>query len=222
MSWTAPPTVVAGQLMTAVFWNLAFRDNTVVLRSGGIAIASQAAGDFISAGTSTQWARFAGVEKRAAHRAAGAWETKSIIDFVYPVGIIYKSTSSVNPGTTFGVGTWTAYGVGRVLIGFDAAQTEFDSPGETGGEKLHTLTTAEMPSHSHATVDPGHFHLAADANDRSGGGPGIPFLDDYSGQDGNHNSSFSATGVTLQNAGSGGSHNNMSPYVTVYMWKRTA
>lgn len=69
--------------------------------------------------------------------------------FTFPVGYIYISVDPTNPATVLGYGTWAAFAAGRVLVGIDAGQTEFDTVEETGGAKTHTLTTAEMPSHTH-------------------------------------------------------------------------
>src|SRR5690606_38823591 len=80
----------------------------------------------------------------------------NLIDVVYPVGSIYISTVDTNPGTVFGVGTWVAFGTGRTIVGVDTDQTEFDTVEKTGGAKTHTLTTAEMPSHTH--IQNAHTH----------------------------------------------------------------
>lgn len=125
----------------------------------------------------------------------------AIMPTIYPVGSIYtNATVSTNPGTLLGFGTWTAFGSGRVLVGVDGAQTEFDTLGETGGAKTHTLITAEMPSHDH--------NVKATAG-AAGGGGGLTV-------------GGAETGNTMSNTGGGGSHNNLQPYIVVYMWKRTA
>jgi hypothetical protein len=124
-----------------------------------------------------------------------------VINLVYPVGSIYISTVPTNPGTLFGVGTWVAFGAGRTLVGLDAGQTEFDTVEETGGEKTHTLTVAEMPVHSHAEW--GNVSNAGQAG--TGVGPNT-----------------GAKNQPTENAGGGGAHNNLQPYIVVYMWKRTA
>ena len=75
----------------------------------------------------------------------------------YPVGSIYMNCSNAtNPGTLLGFGTWSSFGAGRVLIGLDSSDTDFDSAEETGGAKTdsHTLTIAELPSHTHDIVQP--------------------------------------------------------------------
>lgn len=67
----------------------------------------------------------------------------------FPVGSVFISVVSTNPATLLGYGTWSAFGAGRVMVGLDAGQTEFDTVEETGGAKTHTLTSSEMPAHSH-------------------------------------------------------------------------
>jgi hypothetical protein len=77
---------------------------------------------------------------------------------LHPVGSIYiNATNATNPGTLLGFGTWTAFGAGRVPVGFDAGNVLFDTAEETGGS-----ADATLPSHTHtATVtDPEHFHSA--------------------------------------------------------------
>jgi len=72
-----------------------------------------------------------------------------ILELTYPVGAIYISTVATNPNTLFGFGTWTTFGAGKVLVSLDTGDTDFDVASETGGAKTHTLSTAEMPSHTH-------------------------------------------------------------------------
>lgn len=119
----------------------------------------------------------------------------------HPVGSIYTSTVATNPGDIFG-GTWAAFGAGKVLVGLDANDTSFDTVEETGGAKTHTLTVGEIPSHTHT------FTAMQDTNNsvnRSGGGDlGAP--------------ASSTTAAT----GGGAAHNNLQPYIVVYMFKRTA
>lgn len=141
-----------------------------------------------------------------------------ILRSIYPVGSIYTNASvSTNPSTLLGFGTWEEFGKGRVLVGVDSGQTEFDTLGETGGAKTHTLTTGQLPSHSHSipilTVRGGTRTL------QSGSGADVRELQNTAGANNNPgNSQASTTG----NQGSGEAHNNLQPYVTVYMWKRTA
>lgn len=127
---------------------------------------------------------------------------------VYPVGAIYISVSSTNPGTLFG-GTWVAFATGRTLVGIDTGQTEFDTVEETGGAKTHTLTTTEMPSHNHTLLRPTWY-----ANEYVAGGT------IYSQQ--STTSAAVAAGSGVNNTGGGGAHNNLQPYTVVYIFKRTS
>ena len=152
------------------------------------------------------------------------FENKSLIDFIYPVGSIYMSVNSVSPATLFG-GTWESFGTGRTLVGVDASQTEFASVEKTGGAKTHTLTTAQMPSHTHTQNAHSHsvrYKGFTGLSESSGGWLVLrrnESGDSYDGTDGD--GAISAT-ATNQNTGGGGAHNNLQPYITVYMWKRTA
>ena len=136
---------------------------------------------------------------------------------LYPVGSIYINASvSTNPGTLLGFGTWSAYAAGRVLVGFNSSNTLFDTAEETGGS-----ADAIVVSHTHtATVtDPGHTHSFIGTNQMTpnGGGTG--------GSVSNSNTTGTATtGITVSNSteGSSGTNANYQPYITVYMWKRTA
>ena len=75
----------------------------------------------------------------------------SNFDKIYPVGSIYISTSSTNPSTIYG-GTWERYGQGKTLVGLNESETEFSTINKIGGEKTHTLSVAEIPSHSHEII----------------------------------------------------------------------
>lgn len=137
-------------------------------------------------------------------RVNAAETALEFVDAVYPVGSIYMSVVSTNPATLFGFGTWVAFGAGRCLVGLDAGQPEFDTVEETGGAKTHTLTAAEMPSHNHRVG----------RGDRSG----VP---DMRGAGSNNVYGFDNAMVT-ESTGGGAAHNNLQPYIVVYMWKRTA
>jgi hypothetical protein len=136
---------------------------------------------------------------------------------LYPVGSIYTNASvSTNPATLLGFGTWTAFGAGKVMVGFDSSNALFDTAGEEGGS-----ADAIVVSHTHtATVtDPGHSHTL-DYSSGSLGGTGFGTLIQTSQISVNSNT----TGITVSNAstGSSGTNANYQPYITVYMWKRTA
>jgi len=120
---------------------------------------------------------------------------------LYPVGSIYMNASSgTNPGTLIGFGTWVAFGAGRVPVGIDSGDTDFDTAEETGGAKTHTLTVDEMPAHTHSVPNSGSQNNSFDSGTTVG------------------NDTTGTSGST----GGGSAHNNLQPYIVVYMWKRTA
>ena len=84
-------------------------------------------------------------------------EVDSMLLKFYPIGSIYMSISNVNPSTIFG-GTWESWGSGRVPVGVDTSQTEFNTVEKIGGEKTHKLTATEMPSHTHTFAGNPHSH----------------------------------------------------------------
>jgi hypothetical protein len=127
----------------------------------------------------------------------------SILKQIYPVGSIFMSINNVNPSTWITGTTWAVWGSGRVPVGVNTAQTEFNTVEKTGGEKAHTLTIAEMPSHNHTSPDYG----AHQSGDRHPGSNSTGDSDNYT--------------VRTNNTGGDGSHNNLQPYITCYMWKRT-
>ena len=128
-----------------------------------------------------------------------------MLETIYPVGSIYINAGvATNPGTLLGFGTWTAFGTGRTIVGVDSSDTDFDTVRETGGAKTHTLTIAELPSHTHQTT------LRGNGEDEDTNFP--------SASDNSDPSRTMTSGAT----GGGGAHNNLQPYITAYMWRRTA
>jgi len=124
---------------------------------------------------------------------------------IYPVGSIYINAAvTTNPATLLGFGTWTAFGSGRMMVGYNAADSDFDALQETGGAKTHTLTTAELPSHTHES----------DFFANNTGGPSISGLN-FAGQ-------YNAATRTTSATGSGSAHSILNPYIVAYMWRRTA
>lgn len=102
---------------------------------------------------------------------------------------------------------------GRVIVGRDAGQTEFDTLNEAGGSKTHTLSTAEMPTHSHGISDPSHRHSLGDirVNEHcTGSDCGWKTKSASSGSSAYTN--YSGTGIRINNSGSGNAHNNLQPY----------
>ena len=114
----------------------------------------------------------------------------------YPVGSIYMSVISANPGTLFG-GTWE-----RIQDMFLLAAGATYGAGTTGGEATHTLTVDEMPSHTHT-------YSIATTTGNDAGGDGVQYYRTHST-------------ATSGSTGGGLAHNNMPPYIAVYVWKRTA
>jgi hypothetical protein len=136
----------------------------------------------------------------------------------YPVGSIYiNATVATNPGTLLGFGTWTAFGAGRVPVGFNAANALFDTAEETGGS-----ADAIVVSHTHTLTDPGHNHNFNHAPAYWGIQGGGSTVDANRGPDNPGTTTTASTGISIASAGSSGTNANYQPYITVYMWKRTA
>lgn len=136
---------------------------------------------------------------------------KSFLDLTYPVGAIYISVNSTSPATLFG-GTWE-----RIQDRFLLAAGSSYAAGETGGEATHKLTVAEMPSHTH--VQNQHRHGMGEIwSDGSGSTTAYTFSSNRVRM--TRNTAYATP--TNQNTGGNGAHNNMPPYLSVYVWKRTA
>ena len=147
-----------------------------------------------------------------------------LVNTLYPVGTIMTTTTSANPGATLG-GTWVQYGQGRTLLGVGSNEANTDNTfgtaaaggvnrttvEERGGAYAHTLTVAQMPSHSHNPPIAVTYNGNA-ATQRALFATNSPFW--VAPPSGDSNNAVSPTG-------GGGSHNNVQPYVTVYFWKRT-
>ena len=168
---------------------------------------------------------------------------QAALQALHPVGSIYiNATNSTNPGTLFGFGTWTAFGAGRVPVGFNAADPSFDTAEKTGGSKdaivvshTHTGTTDSAGAHQHyavynaATDDPNQYSPTVYSN-KSLAATGPSGFEGYtlngSSQTANGGLTTSAGvhahAVTNTSTGSSGTNANLQPYITVYMWKRTA
>lgn len=154
---------------------------------------------------------------------------------MYPVGSIYMSVKNTNPSTFFG-GTWVAWGSGRVPVGINTADSNFNTVEKTGGASTVALTTAQLPSHSHAkgtlaTASAGaHTHNLQNQKAAWGTNSGNRVLvDATSGYTALTNKTTTSAGAHTHTisgstaaAGSGSSHNNLQPYIVCYMWKRTA
>jgi hypothetical protein len=148
----------------------------------------------------------------------------AVLQLLHPVGSVYiNATDSTNPGTLLGFGTWSAFGAGRVPVGFDSTDTLFDTAEETGGSK-----DAIVVSHTHTATstvtDPGHNHTLTSGNPT--GGQPYQSVGNNANNVVDQSTSTATTGITVattnSTAGSSGTNANLQPYITVFMWKRTA
>lgn len=147
---------------------------------------------------------------------------------MHPVGSIYMTTIETNPSEIFGFGTWELWGAGRVPVGVDTTQSEFNTIEKTGGKKTHTLTLQEIPSHN---------HMGKTYSKNYNAGKTIPksrayarsYVDNdttlgvwkYSGGEGVSGAEITDM-IETSNSGGNQPHNNLQPYITCYMFKRTA
>jgi hypothetical protein len=135
-------------------------------------------------------------------------EMKTYLDHnKFEVGDIFETTNP-NMSTAAAVmekygGSWVAYGTGRVLVGYDQNNANFDAVNKTGGASTHTLSVAEIPRHAHTFIVESEGQAWTSGTRRN-----------------------TITGSTLSGAtssvGGGGSHNNLQPYITLYRWEKIA
>jgi microcystin-dependent protein len=212
------------------------------------ALVSDSSGDVsVSAVTSTEIGYLDGVSSAIQTQIDTKTTLAAALAAVYPVGSIYiNATSSTNPATLLGFGTWSAFGAGRVMVGIDSSDSDFDGAQETGGAKTVTLSTSNLPSHTHTfsgttgsttpsmtATDSGHSHgitlkgnvpavttspaSSSDTNTTTGTTATAQANVTISG--GAHTHTFSGTTAST---GSGSAVSIVQPYITVYMWRRTA
>lgn len=143
-------------------------------------------------------------------------------DNLYPVGSIYMSTTMTTASQVSKAlgGTWEAWGAGRVPVGVDASQAEFKTVGKTGGEKTHKLTVNEMPNHYHDVVYGTNDATTGVTISCTGKGNQVLNVNGWA-WDKNSNNPY-GNNVYARKNGGGQAHNNMPPYITCYMYKRTA
>ena len=159
---------------------------------------------------------------------------------LFPVGAIYTAIVSTNPGTLLGFGTWSAFGAGRVMVGFDSGNALFDTAEETGGS-ADAITVSHTHTATSTVTDAGHSHglmgssstgttrgLVEGSNRNVQGGDGSSSRGyvQTASTGGENLVETKTTGVTVAttnaSTGSSGTNANYQPYITVYMWKRTA
>lgn len=124
----------------------------------------------------------------------------------YPVGSIYMSATAATADDVeamFG-GTWESWGMGRTIVGVDPEDEDFAEAELTGGEKTHTLTVNEIPSHYHGGIKT--VSSETSGNQQQGVNAGR-----YYGNE-----------LNTSSTGGGQAHNNLQPYITCYMFKRIA
>ena len=169
---------------------------------------------------------------------------------LYPVGSVYINASvATNPSTLLGFGTWAEIGAGRVLVGQNTSDSDFNSLGETGGSKTSELvshnhdfsvsgTTGSGGVHNHTATDSGHFHpvtggaassyqpggaygASINSNNVDSGVTGLGAAQITIANSTSHTHSFSGSGTT-GSEGTSSSNGNLQPYIVVKMWYRTA
>ena len=166
---------------------------------------------------------------------------KTLVDLIYPAGSIYISVNNTNPEVLFPGTTWVAFGAGRTLVGINSSDTDFDTVEETGGSKTKTLADTNIPAHIHhvsaktsigtakSTVIQARFNGGYDGTS----GYNSFSYDGYSGASNSggsiaylsgsgHTHSVDINEFNTDSTGTGTAFNIMNPYITVYMWKRTA
>ncbi len=140
----------------------------------------------------------------SALKSAAVADIANLMSLIYPIGYVITLGVSTNPATLLGIGTWTAI-AGKVIVGLNGAETEFDTLNETGGAKTVTLTGAQSGV-------PVHTHPAGIGNAGSGGALGQSY--------GAYASAVNTGNNTAADAAE--AHNNLQPYIVKYVWERTA
>jgi hypothetical protein len=145
----------------------------------------------------------------------------TIMQALHPVGSLYFNASdSTNPATLLGFGTWVAFGAGRMMVGYDPSDADFNAGEKTGGAKTkniaHTHDMAHTHTHSHT-----HTVTVIGSYRRGDGDPLCAQPGTITTSDANNTTT---SGASTSNTGSGGSATQdvMNPFITVFSWKRTA
>ena len=152
-------------------------------------------------------------------------DTKTTLLSVYPIGSIYISVFNTNPSSLFG-GSWVAFGAGKVLVGQNGGDADFDTAEETGGAKAVTIAQANLPNISTGNNSAAHTHEVAYSVGSKAfavpSGSNHDVLFDYD-QVGGFNASSGNNSATHTHSlgGSGTALPSMNPYIVCYFWKRT-
>lgn len=161
---------------------------------------------------------------RADHTHGTPAEPSVSVEDAWPIGSVFLAVVATDPATLLGFGTWARIAEGQLLAGYKSGDADFGTVEGTGGTKTHTLTSDEMPSHTH--VQDSHKHDISQHIRTSETGSYTTYIlkqEDISSahQTAGTTETTSVT-ATNQTTGGGGAHNNLPPYVVVYCWKRTA
>ena len=159
-----------------------------------------------------------------------------LANLIFPVGSIRMTVSAADESAFLG-GTWVRWGTGRVPVGVNSSDANFNTVEKTGGANTHTLATAELPSHNHSfsgsvtiNANGAHTHQASAGSYKVGSGSASTYYymtnggstsGQVTGSGGSHDHTGSVSGSVGSN-GNGAAHNNLQPYITCYFWKRTA
>ena len=159
-----------------------------------------------------------------------------LANLIFPVGSIRMTVSAADASTFLG-GTWVRWGTGRVPVGVNTSDTNFNTVEKTGGANTQALSVAEIPSHNHSfsgsvtvNANGAHAHQASSGSYKVGSGSASTYYymtnggatsGQTTGSGGSHDHTGSVSGSVGSN-GSGTAHNNLQPYITCYFWKRTA
>ena len=212
-------------------------DGRVLLKDAGTEFGSlqNTSGNLIIKSGTTTAMTFSGANVTFAGTVSDS--NGNIASAAYPVGAVFIAVVSTNPSSLLGFGTWAAFGAGRMLIGIDGSDSDFDAAEETGGAKTVTLSEANLPAHKHFLFANHSMDSNTDSdwarinNSATGNGTNnsasIEYFQSSGSDDFKYRIAFDDANAapTLHPSsatGSGTAHSNMPPFITVYMWKRTA